>query len=56
MRDVVAVLSHATRADPLALLKLVRDDPRMFDAMWYLAFPPPRQGGCDIDAILAGDE
>jgi len=38
------------------LLTAIHDDRRLFDSLWYTAFPPtpPQAATCDVDAILNG--
>ena len=50
----MAVLAQKSGHDPLSLLNLLRNEPRIFDSIWYQSFEP--SGLCDIDAILQGDE
>ena len=37
------------------LLAAIHDDRRLFDSLWYEAFPPetaPENVRCDVDAVL----
>lgn len=36
---MIATLSMATKVDPIRLLALVREEPDLFDSLWYAAFP-----------------
>lgn len=36
---MIATLSMATKVDPIRLLALLREEPDLFDSIWYAAFP-----------------
>lgn len=36
---MIASLALATKADPVGLLALLREEPDLFDSIWYAAFP-----------------
>lgn len=36
---MIASLALATKADSIGLLTLLREEPDLFDSLWYAAFP-----------------
>lgn len=49
---MVACVALAIHGDPVRLKDLLHSDPDLFDAIWYVAFPPKQEAGSDIDQIL----
>ena len=59
---MVAALAMATRCEPLSLRRTLDEDGRLFDSLWYAAFPPQHWPDTDqetddgetvdIDALL----
>ena len=68
---MIASLALATKSDPIGLLALLREEPDLFDSIWYAAFPvvrfeqqeeaPPDNNDyaamtSDITAIMRGEK
>ena len=53
MGRVCSILAIQTHQPIGTLLDLIHGERRVFDSLWYTAFPP-ESAHCDVDAILDG--